>query len=276
MKPAPFTYVRPRDLQHALHVAAEEQGLAKFVAGNQTLGPMMNLRLAQPELLIDISVLSELRSCSEESGRVLLGGGVTHAMIEDGRVPDPSAGLLVRAASSLAYRSVRNRGTIGGSLAHADPSAEWPTVFTALDADVHLKSATGTRSLPVDAFLTGAMTTALEDQEIVEAVSVPRLQAGVRWGYHKICRKAGEFANAMAVVILGDSGGSRAVLGALDRTPLKLKAVADRLEAGDGDESALRAAMNEDTEEAGFRLDDYEQELHWAALRRAVREARNK
>lgn len=276
MKPAPFTYVRPRDLQHALQVASEEQNFAKFVAGNQTLGPMMNLRLAQPELLIDISVLPELRRSSEENGRVFLGGGVTHAMIEDSRVPDPSAGLLACVASSLAYRSVRNRGTIGGSLAHADPSAEWPTLFTVLDAEVHLRSDTGARKLPIDAFLTGAMTTAIEDQEIVEAVSVPRLNSGVRWGYQKICRKAGEFANAMAVVILGDPGGSRAVLGALDRTPLKLNAVGVRLDAGSGDENELRAAMNEDIAEAGFRLDDYEQELHWAALRRAVGEARKK
>lgn len=276
MKPAPFTYVRPRDLQHALHVASEEQGLAKFVAGNQTLGPMMNLRLAQPELLIDISVLPELRSYSEENGQVLLGGGITHAMIEDGRVPDPSAGLLACVASSLAYRSVRNRGTIGGSLAHADPSAEWPTLFTALDAEVHLRSAAGARSLPVDAFLTGAMTTAIEDQEVIEAVSLPRLNSSVRWGYHKICRKAGEFANAMAVVILGAPDGSRAVIGALDRTPLKLNTVAAHLDAGDSSENDLRSAMNKDIEESGYRLDDYEQELHWAALRRAVGEARKK
>lgn len=279
MKAAPFTYLRPESLDAALTAVAEAEGFAKFVAGGQTLGPMMNLRLAQPDVLVDISRLAELREAREDGGRVIFGGGITHAMIEDGRVPDPSRGLMPRAARSLAYRSVRNRGTLGGSLAHADPSAEWPTVLSALETEVSVLDAAGRKMLGLSDLLVGPMTTALGDDEIIESVAVSCLPEEARWGYHKICRKAGEFANAMAVVVLS-GGKARAVLGALPRAPLVLEAAGAALDGLDGWSSDVSAkladAVARDLGAADLQLTDYETALHTAALTRAAREALEK
>ena len=216
MKPARFAYRRAGSLAEAVTLAAEAQGFAKFVAGGQTLGPMLNLRLVQPDLLIDIARIEVLRGVGEEAGRLRLGGGVTHAAIEDGAVPGPLGARLARIAGGIAYRSVRNRGTLGGSLAHADPSAEWPSVMLALDAEVAVQGAEGSRTLGIGNLLEGAMTTSLEASEIVEAVHVP---AGARLGCSKLCRKVGEFASALGVVARMPDGGVRAVVGALDGAP---------------------------------------------------------
>lgn len=279
MKAAPFAYLRPDSLDAALAAVAEAEGFAKFVAGGQTLGPMMNLRLAQPDVLVDISRLAELREAREEGGQVIFGGGITHAMIEDGRVPDPSRGLMQRAARSLAYRSVRNRGTLGGSLAHADPSAEWPAVLSALETEVSVIGPGGRKTLGLGELLIGPMTTTLGDDEIIESVAVTCLPEEARWGYHKICRKAGEFANAMAVVVLS-GGTARAVLGALPRAPLPLETAATVLGGLDGwsSDSAdrLSDAVARDLEAADLHLTDYETALHTAALTRAAREALEK
>ena len=276
MKAAPFTYLRPETLEEALAQVAGGEGFAKFVAGGQTLGPMMNLRLAQPDTLVDISRLAELREVREDGERVVFGGGVTHAMIEDGRVPDPSAGLLPHAAASLAYRAVRNRGTLGGSLAHADPSAEWPTVLSALDTEIGLRGTQGRRTVKLDALLIGPMTTCLGDDEVIETVSLRRLPQDARWGYHKICRKAGEFANAMAVVVL-QGGAARAVLGALPRAPLVLDGTAELLGAARNWDAALKnevdAALRRDLQAAELDLDPYDIAIHAAALSRAAPEA---
>src|SRR5256885_3981599 len=122
---------------------------------------MMNLRVAAPGLLIDISRLPELHSVSEDTDAVSIGACVTHAAIEDGRVADPSRGLMPRAAATLAYRAIRTRGTIGGSIALSDPAAEWPAVFAALDAEVMLCGRNGRRSLKCAEFTTGIFETKL-------------------------------------------------------------------------------------------------------------------
>lgn len=279
MKAAPFTYLRPESLDAAIAAVAGAEGFAKFVAGGQTLGPMMNLRLAQPDVLVDISRLSELHVAREEGGRIVYGGGVTHAMIEDGRVPDPSRGLLPRAAHTLAYRSVRNRGTLGGSLAHADPSAEWPCVLSALDTEIGVAGPSGRRMLQLGELLVGPMTTSLGDDEIIEHVSVALLPEDARWGYHKICRKAGEFANAMAVVVLA-GGSARAVLGALPVRPLALRATADALVGAQvwtpEVAETLAATVADDLKAADLQLTPHETALHSAALTRAAREALEK
>src|SRR5437588_84101 len=129
MKAPAVDYVRPRSLAEAVDVLAGSGGEARVIAGGQSLVAMMNLRVASPGLLIDISRLPELSSASDDAEAVALGSCVTHAAIEDGRVADPSRGLMPQAAAGLAYRAIRTRGTIGGSLALSDPAAEWPTVL---------------------------------------------------------------------------------------------------------------------------------------------------
>src|SRR5262245_63464540 len=130
MKPVAFDYERPASIPEALQVLAGHAE-AKLLAGGQTLGPMLNLRLAQPALLVDITRIPELAAVAEDAEAVTIGATVTHAAIEDGRVPDPTGGFLARVARGIAYRAVRTRGTIGGSLAHADPAADWLSCLAA-------------------------------------------------------------------------------------------------------------------------------------------------
>ena len=125
MKPAPFAYDRPRDLSSALAMLAGGDAGAKIMAGGQSLGPMLNLRLASPERIVDITAIEELKQADIGGDELVLGACVTHADIEDDRVADVTGGAMRAVAANIAYRAVRNRGTIGGSLSHADPSADW-------------------------------------------------------------------------------------------------------------------------------------------------------
>src|SRR5215468_5267053 len=170
MKPPAVDYVRPRSLAEAIDLLARSEAEARVLAGGQSLVAMMNLRLASPGLLIDIARLPELAGASDDADAVTLGACVTHAAIEDGRVPDPSRGLIPRVAASLAYRAIRTRGTIGGSLALSDPAAEWPAVLTALDAEVVLYGPNGRRSVKCAEFTTGIFETKLASNEIIESV----------------------------------------------------------------------------------------------------------
>src|SRR5215471_12461301 len=223
MKAAAVDYVRPRSLPEAIAILTQGRGEARVIAGGQSLMAMMNLRLATPGLLIDIARLPELVAVADDDTAVTLGACVTHSQIEDGRVADPSRGLMPRVAATLAYRAIRNRGTIGGSLALSDPAAEWPAVLAALDAEVMISGPSGVRSLKCTEFTTGIFETRLAPDEVVERVRIPKLSAEARWGYLKLCRKSGEFANALAVAIV-DPGRGRchAVVGAANGAPLVL------------------------------------------------------
>jgi carbon-monoxide dehydrogenase medium subunit len=192
---------------------------ASALAGGQSLGPMLNLRLARPALLVPIAHLAVLREVGETVASVTIGACVTQAAIADGRVPDIGMNLLACVAEGIAYRAVRTRGTIGGSLCHADPAADWVTVLTALGAEV---LTTGDRVLPLRDFIRGAFRTALDPGELLRAVRIPRLSPAARWGYVKACRKPGEFAHAMAAVLM-DRGVTRAVIGATGGAPIVLE-----------------------------------------------------
>ena len=223
MKPAPFAYERPSDLNAVLELMAEAGGTTKIIAGGQSLGPMLNLRLVAPDLVIDIAGLSELKQAGRDGGDLVIGACITHADIEDGRVPDVTRGAMQRVAASIAYRAVRNRGTIGGSLSHADPSADWLSVLSALGATVTLRSLAGFRYLPVAAFATGALESDMQSGEIVESVRVSAMASSARFGYFKSCRKVGEFAHAMSAVLIDpETGTARVVIGALETAPILL------------------------------------------------------
>jgi carbon-monoxide dehydrogenase medium subunit len=183
---------------------------------------MLNLRLAQPRLLVQVNRLPELAGVAADADAVTIGACVTHAAIADGLVPDIGHGLLPRVAEAIAYRAVRNRGTIGGSLCHADPAADWVTVLMALDASVLLQGPEGARSLRVNDFIQGAFRTAMRPGEIMQAIRVPRLPSSAHFGYEKASRKPGDFALAMAAVFLAH-GRRRAVIGALGGKPVCLQ-----------------------------------------------------
>jgi carbon-monoxide dehydrogenase medium subunit len=272
MKAAAVEYVRPQSLAEAVGLLAQQRGEARVLAGGQSLLAMMNLRVASPALLIDISRLPELTSVSDESDGVSIGACVTHAAIEDRRVADPSRGLMLRTAATLAYRAIRNRGTIGGSLALSDPAAEWPAVLTALDAEVIVRGPAGPRSVQCSEFTTGIFETSLAADEIIESVRIPKLSADARWGYLKLSRKSGEFASSLAVVVADRARGhSRAVLGAANGAPLVLRETS-RLVSEDG-RDAVRDAIAADLDRAADRhFDEFQRNLHGVAAMRAVQQ----
>src|SRR5277367_4241391 len=223
MKAAAFAYERPSDLNAALSLIAKTNGITKIIAGGQSLGPMLNLRLVEPDMIVDITGLSELKQAERSGDELVIGACITHGDIEDGRIPDVTGGAMQRVAGAIAYRAVRNRGTIGGSLSHADPAADWVSALSAFGATVMLRSVAGTRDLAVEEFVTGALESALQPGEIVEAVRVPVMAPSACWGYVKACRKPGEFAHAIAgVVIDPESATARAVVGALNAAPIVL------------------------------------------------------
>ena len=227
MKAAWFDYRRAPTLKAALALQAEAAGAAKPMGGGQSLGPMLNLRLARPKQVIDVSRLDELRGVTLQGDWLRIGAGVTHAEIEDG-VHAPLRGTLLQAvAAGIAYRAIRNRGTIGGSLAHADPAADWVLTASVLAAQIEIASTTGTRRVAMREFMQGAYTTVLGEAELVAAVLVPALSNVARWGYYKLCRKTGEFAEAScAAVFDAPRKLARIVIGALDGAPQPLPALA--------------------------------------------------
>ena len=267
MKPARFDYAVPGGLDEAVALLAETPG-AKVLAGGQTLGPMLNLRLVQPALLVDITRNPELVAVKEDGDWISYGACVTHAAIEDGRVPDHTAGVLPQVAQGIAYRAVRTRGTIGGSLAHADPAADWLSALTALGAEVTAYDGKGERRIPVSGLMTGVFETALGSEEILTGVHVPRLSGEARFGYYKICRKTGEFAEAIGAVLRDPGRGIfRGVVGATEAAPILLDDLAGLAEKGALDPGALRDALR-----AGGLTEAYELQLHAVALERAAAE----
>ncbi len=203
---------------------------AKLISGGQSLGPMMNLRLARPSQLVDVSRLAELQRVDERSGSVLFGAATTHAEIEDGKTPDPIAGMMRQVARGIAYRVVRNKGTIGGSVAHADPAADWISALTVADAKIHIAGKRSNRTMAMHDFVLGAYTTDLRTDEIIIKIEVPKYSKNVRWGYYKICRKVGEFADAIGATIVDpERRYCRVVAGAVGGKPLILAETARQL-----------------------------------------------
>jgi len=222
LKAAAFGLLRPSDLAAA--VAALGDAQTRPLAGGQSLGPMLNYRVTQPRCLVQIARLPELYGFEAGPDALTIGAAVTHAAIEDGLVPDIGRGILARVAGGIAYRAVRNRGTIGGSLCHADPAADWVTVLIALGATALLRSASGVRALAIGDFIRGPYQTALRSGEMLQAVRVPLVAASLGWGYAKLCRKPGEFAHAMAAVLRRADGTRRVVIGASGASPLRIEA----------------------------------------------------
>ena len=276
MKAAAFAYERPSDLNAALSLLAKTNGTAKIMAGGQSLGPMLNLRLVEPDLIVDITGLSELKQAERSGDELVIGACITHGDIEDDRIPDVTRGAMQRVAGAIAYRAVRNRGTIGGSLSHADPAADWVSALAALRTKVRLRNIAGVRDLAVEEFVTGALESALLPGEIVEAVHVPVMAPSAHWGYVKACRKPGEFAHAIAAVLIDpEAATARAVIGALDAAPIVL-----------GDAAALFGGRVTGDFKAQFdaRIADAilikagmankaDRHIHVTVLRRAINEA---
>jgi carbon-monoxide dehydrogenase medium subunit len=222
MKPAPFTHDCPGTLAEAAKGLDADN--AKVIAGGQSLGPMLNLRLARPSTLVGLAHLDELRSIRLDGDTLIIGAGVTHARIEDGDSNVPLPSMLRHVARNIAYRAVRNKGTVGGSIAHADPAADWITAMTALDAVLVITAGREkARREPMTGFMQGAYRTKLQPGEIITGVELSAAMGEAHWAYEKICRKVGEFADAIgAVVIHPGQKYARVVVGATEGAPILL------------------------------------------------------
>jgi carbon-monoxide dehydrogenase medium subunit len=265
MKPATFDYERPTDVASAVKLLAASEGMGKVLAGGQSLGPMLNLRLAQPTLLVDVRTIERLREVKLTDDSLVLGACTTHAAIEDGLVPDVTRGLMRKVAADVAYRAVRNRGTIGGSLCHADPAADWPSAMMLLSAAAIVEGPAGAREMAIESFISGAFAATLAEDEILAAIRIPKLSSAARWSYYKFCRKPGEFAEALAAVLVDPERGlCRAVIGATNSAPHVVADARSFVERFDE-----KAALAE-VDAAGMGDDPYERQTHYTALKRAV------
>ena len=207
MKPAPFRYARPNTLADAVGLLTAGDHDVKILAGGQSLVPMLNLRLVRPAVLVDLNGVPGLdRIIASPAGGLTIGALVRHAALAQAPLVVERAPLLAEAARHVGHAAIRHRGTLGGSLAHADPAAELPAALVALDAEFVLHGPGGERAVPASEFFLGLMTTALAPDEILIEIRVPPQAPG--WGFAEVARRAGDFALAGVVALLGQRAGS--------------------------------------------------------------------
>ncbi len=232
MKAAKFEYQQAASLKQVQDALAGDSAGVRLMGGSQSLGPMLNLRLVRPGRVLDVSAVPELQQVSTVNGQVRIGAAVTHAQIEDGLHEALRGHMMQKVAGRIAYRGVRNRGTLGGSLAHADPAADWVLTCVALGARVNVRGPGGARSVPMADFMVAAYTTVLEAGEFIESVDVPAVSTTARWGYYKFTRKVGEFADASCACYFDPATRTaRVVIGAMDGAPRLLPELAVKVAA---------------------------------------------
>jgi carbon-monoxide dehydrogenase medium subunit len=209
VKPAPFEYHRPTSAEGAAQLLAELGEGAKVLAGGQSLVPMLALRLAYFDHLIDIARVRELQGIERRNGALWIGAGTIDATVERDADVAAAVPLLSRATPFIGHFQIRNRGTVGGSIAHADPAAEYPAVALALDAEMDVLSARGARTIPATAFFTGLWSTALEADELLVAVRFPVWTGRCGFAVEEFARRHGDFAVAGAAIALELDGDDR-------------------------------------------------------------------
>ena len=246
MKLPPFDYACPTTLPEAIALLASHDD-AKPIAGGQSLVPMLAFRLAQPTLLVDLRKLADLRGIRISDAGVTLGAMVRWRDIEDDERLETAHPLLKAAISHVAHYQIRNRGTVGGSIAHADPAAEMPGIAITCDAEIAVVGKSGAHVIQAADFFQGALTTALTPDEIIVEIRLPAWPAGRRWGFQEFARRRGDFAMAAAAVFYDQDERGKArnahvgVIGVGDR-PLRLTAVEDVLNGESIDEATIAKA----------------------------------
>ena len=247
MKPAAFDYAVPATIAEAVALLARHEG-AKPISGGQSLMPVLNFRLAAPTLLVDLRHLPDLDRIVVEAGGTRLGAKVRWRDIEKSHELAAGQPLLCAAIAHVAHYQIRNRGTVGGSLAHADPAAEMPGLAVALDARLRIIGAKGERMVEAGEFFTGPLSTVLEPDELILEVSLPAWPAARRWGFEECARRRGDFALAGAAVWFDTDAAGCAqnahvgIIGASDR-PRRLPAAEMALNGKALDAATIAAAV---------------------------------
>lgn len=282
MKPAAFDYFAPRSADEALDLLAAHGEDGKILAGGQSLVPAMNFRLARPAALIDINRVAALDYLREEDGRLCIGALARHARFETSVAGGALGPFLPRVARHIAHLPIRTRGTFCGSLAHADPASEWCLVAAVLDAEFVAVSCRGTRRLAPAGYFVGALTTALEPDELLAETRLPLLDNRWRSGFAEFSRRAGDYALAMAAAFLRFAEGrvaeARLGIGGAVEHPARIATAEQSLLGTDGGAEARReagriaAAAIEPLEDIQASA-DYRRHLACAMVERALAQA---
>jgi carbon-monoxide dehydrogenase medium subunit len=236
MKAPDFDYLRPANLDAALAMLAEHYGNAVPLAGGQSLMPMMNFRVAAPEVLIDLADVPELRGIMRDGDVVRIGAMTRYVQLSKDPIILADVPLIGMALPHIAHDAIRNRGTIGGSLALADPAAEMPALMLALDAVIEVAGANGTRLIKADDFFLGCFETVLQEDELITAISIPAASNKQSFGFHELTQRHGDYALAGVAVSRSDAKYRIAFFGVADRA-LRVPALEDAM--GDDVEAAL-------------------------------------
>jgi len=247
MKPAPVDYVAAGSLDEALSLLAEHGSDAKPLAGGQSLIPLLNFRLARPTVLVDLNGLGELSYVrAGDGGGLSIGAMTRHSTLERNPQVAAAAPLLNAAAAFIAHPQIRNRGTLGGTLAHADPAAELPVVSVALEARFRIVSAGGERWAPAAEFFVGLLTADLQPGELLVEVAVPPMPPGSGWSFHELARRTGDYAHAGVAVVLTRTGSAcsraRLVYLSLGDGPMRARQAEQLLETQGVSESTIDEA----------------------------------
>jgi aerobic carbon-monoxide dehydrogenase medium subunit len=278
MRPAEFTYHRPTSIDEAISLLAESED-TRPLAGGHSLLPLMKLRLVTPAAIVDIGKIPGLDEISS-NGDLTIGALATHASVAGSEVAIGIAPVIPETASKIGDRQVRNRGTIGGSVAHADPAADYPTVLKALGATINVIGKGGERSIPADDFFTGLFETALEPGEIVTSVTVPATTGAA---YEKHAHPASRYAVVGVAAVVSVEGGTcksaRITVGGATASPVHATAAAESLVGGPGSPEAIAAAAEKVPEAITSAIGDsyasgeYRQHLAKVLARRALTKA---
>lgn len=258
MKAPPFDYAKPLTLDHALALLADTTRDARPLAGGQSLVPMLNFRLAAPDVLVDLSGIADLAGITESADAITIGAMTRYRDLARSEAVTRALPLVAAALPHIAHPAIRNRGTIGGSLALADPAAELPAVALALDATLIAVSPAGRREIAAADFFRGVYETALAPGEILEAVRFPRAAADARFAFDELARRHGDYAMAgVAVAARGREALSdvRVALFSVADRPVRARAAEAALEGRDPHDPQARAAAAEALDEIAFEGD---------------------
>lgn len=282
MKPPPFEYKRAGSIDEALSALAQAGDEAKLLAGGQSLIAMMNLRLVRPSLLIDLNRIGELDYVRRSNGTVQIGAMTRQTTLEESAEIRTSLPLMTAAMPHISHKPIRNRGTIGGSMAHNDPTAELPAVAIACDATMVTRSANGERHIAAADFFTGYLATALADDELLTAIHIPASAANAGYSFMEISPRKGDYALVGVATLMemndGNCSNVRIVCLGAGETAMRMTSAENALNGQAPSDEAFRAAAEAAAQSADPASDyhasaDYRRDLIRSLTRRALAEA---
>lgn len=269
MIPTSFEYKRANSVEEAISLLSE--GYAKILSGGHSLIPSLKLRLSSPDSLVDIAKIPSLRGIKIEGNNLVIGSAATHHEIASSDLVKQHFSLLSEGAGAIGDVQVRNKGTLGGSLAHADPSADWPALVLASDATIEVHGSNGSRTIKADDFFTGFFATALEEDEIITAVHFPIPESGTKSTYQKFVQPASRFAIVGCAVVKQPSGDVRVAFSGVSDNAFRDTNVESALSAGASNEDAAsKAAEGVAIMSDHYASEDYRKHLAKVYAKRAL------